>query len=98
MNQLGVGMSHLNLSCNWNYSLRRRNVKKGSLGKTVKLLPCYLEITGSSYENNLLQSRVKLCIIDHFQGSRVDRRFVHRIILLKISCKLGIEQASLNPK
>lgn len=43
---------------------------KGSFDVTVNLLPCDLEVTGLSYENNLLQSRIILHTIDVFLGSR----------------------------
>lgn len=41
---------------------------KGSPDVTVKLLPCDLEISGLSRENNLLQNMIRLCTIDPSLG------------------------------
>lgn len=37
---------------------------KGSFNAMVKLLSYNLEVTDLNFENNLLQSRIRLCIID----------------------------------
>lgn len=54
---------------------------KGSLGVTVKLLPCDLQVTDLSHKNSLLQNRVKLHTIDSFPGSHIGGSFVRRTTL-----------------
>lgn len=54
---------------------------KGTLDVRVKLFPCDLMITSSSYENNLLQYRLKLHTIDLSPKHRIDRNFMHRTAL-----------------
>lgn len=55
---------------------------KRSLGAAVKLLPCDLEIMGSSHRNNLMQSKIRLCTIDSFLRPHIGGCFVHRTALL----------------
>lgn len=54
---------------------------KGSFDVTLKLVPCDLEVIGSSYKNSLLLCRVKLYIIDPSPGPHINENFVHQSVL-----------------
>lgn len=63
-------------------------VNKGSLGATVKLLSYNLEVTDSSFRNNLLQCGIRLRTIDLSLGPHINGTFVHWTVLFYKSISL----------
>lgn len=73
-----------------NFFIHKLLILKKNFDAIIKLLSCDLEVTSSSPKNNLLQNKIRLCIIDPSLGSRIEGSFVYRVTLYKLFMLLYI--------